>query len=270
MGVGGGKRMGSQFRALREWCRTCCTDHSVHAECPGPLFATAEERHGWRVLVITPFGPEIYGVLVARSRGLWRARIVTYPNILWILPDGGSIKFVAAGPGDAEHQAIEFVTRHCRQRGLQIEKKLPTVESGAVDPEHDPAIRDALAVGSAERKILGIPIRFGVGHVTQEATTDNISERGMFVHTDSPLPEGSSIHLHFDVEGLRMQLSGVVRWHRSDRVSGRPIGMGVEIHRPPPRYIHFVRQKLKTETDLVAIEEEPESDSSEPVIVETL
>ena len=98
--------------------------------------------------------------------------------------------------------------------------------------------------------------------------TDNISERGMFVLTDSPLPEESSVHLHLEVEGLQMKLRGVVRWHRTDVESGRPIGMGIEIHRPPPRYIHFVRQRFKTETNLVSVEKEPQPESPESVTIE--
>ena len=254
--------MGRQFRPLREWCYTCCTDHAPRDACPGPLLATGEERHGWRVLVTTPFGAEIYGVLVASCRGVWRSRILTYPNILWILPSGGSLKFVGSGPRDAEAQAVEFIKQHCKTRNLEIEKKLPAVESGRVDPEHDAAIAGALRVESRKRKVDGIPLKFGLGHVTEEATTDNYSEGGLFIRTDSPLPQESAVRIQLELQGLRIPLKGVVQWVRETEEDGRPPGMGVKIERPPPRYIHFVRQKLKgsrSDSMLQEVEQDPGS-----------
>lgn len=239
--------MGRQYRPLREWCYTCCTDHAGAKECPGALYATGQERHGWRVLVQTQFGMEIYGVLVAPSRGVWRARVLTYPNILWILPEGGSIKFVGGGPREAEHNAIAFIKHHCKTRGLEIQKKLPTVESGAVDPEYSEAIARPRGTGSNQRKLQGMPLMFGLGHVTQEAATDNFSEGGMFVRTEAPLPKDSPIQIQLELEGMRIPLSGIVQWARTGEEAGRPAGMGVRLVRPAPRYIHYVRQKLKAD-----------------------
>lgn len=263
--------MGRAFRPLREWCYTCCTDHAAGEACQGNLLATGEERHGWRILVKTPFGYEIYGVLVAPSRGAWRSRVLTYPNILWILPDGGSIKFVGDGPRDAERQAIEFVKQHCKTRGLQIEKKLPTTESGAIDPEHHAAVRRGLGKSSNARKVIGLALKFGLGHVAEPASTDNLSEGGMFIRTDSPLPETSPIQIELEAEGLRIPLKGEVLWVRGqekgkEEEDRRPAGMGVKLHRPPPRYIHFVRQRLKTNRDatLPDVPLPPEDDSDEP------
>jgi hypothetical protein len=260
--------MGRNFRALGEWCYTCCTGHAPGDACPGSLLATGEERHGWRVLVATPFGVEIYGVLVASCRGLWRARILTYPNILWILPGGGSIKFVGSSPQDVEGQAIEFVKQHCKMRGLSIEQDLPTVASGAVEPEHDAAIAGALKVESRKRKVDGLPVRFGVGHVTQDAVTDNYSEDGMFIRTNTPLPQESSIQIQLELQGLRIPLSGVVQWVREADEDGRVAGMGVKIHRPPPRYIHFVRQKVKV-GDNDALPAELESQPTDAATADT-
>jgi len=48
----------------------------------GDLRATGDERHGWRVAVETPHGIEAYGVLVAPTHERWRARILTFPNVL--------------------------------------------------------------------------------------------------------------------------------------------------------------------------------------------
>jgi hypothetical protein len=247
--------MGDRFRPLRDWCYTCCTDHTTTEPCPGNLQATGDERHGWRALVATPFGHEIYGVLVAPTRGSWRARIVTYPNILWILPDGGSIKFVGDDARGAEKKAIAFIRHHCQLRGLTIQKrKLPLTDSGAIDPEADPAIAAALGGSSNSRKVLGFPLRFGIGHVVHPGSTDNLSEGGMFVRTDAPLPEKSPVQIELEADGLRIPLKGVVKWVREGAESGRPNGMGVELLRPPPRYLHFVRQRLKIDRDKALLE----------------
>ena len=69
--------------ASHGFCRVCGTEHQGPASCPGELPATGVERPGWRVQVETPFGHEAIGVLLAPSHEQWRARIVTYPNVLW-------------------------------------------------------------------------------------------------------------------------------------------------------------------------------------------
>ena len=89
------------------WCSTCGTQHGRFEECPGELVAVEEERNGWRVTVVTPHGLQTMGVRVADTGGVWRARILTFPNILWAVPDGrGTIKFVGGSPQEAEQRAF--------------------------------------------------------------------------------------------------------------------------------------------------------------------
>ena len=78
------------------YCSVCGGDHARRQDCPGELRATGPERHGWRVAVETPYGLEAYGVLVAPSFDVWRARVITYPNILWTVP-GGAVTLKFAG-----------------------------------------------------------------------------------------------------------------------------------------------------------------------------
>lgn len=60
---------------------------------------------------------EYYGVLIAESGAYWRARIFTYPNMLWSVPGArGTIKFAGASSKEAEALAIEFLREHCEQR----------------------------------------------------------------------------------------------------------------------------------------------------------
>src|SRR6267143_1834934 len=101
--------MGTQA-VSHTFCCVCGTEHSGPASCPGELRATGAEKHGWRVNVETPFGHEAIGVLLAPSHDVWRARILTYPNVLWAAPGGrGAIKFVGDTPAEAEERAIKFV-----------------------------------------------------------------------------------------------------------------------------------------------------------------
>ena len=141
------------------WCRTCCTEHDRVRECPGDLRATGPERHGWRVHVETPRSHEAYGVLVAPAGELWRARILTFPNILWTIPGGGgSMKFVGRSPQEAERKAIGFIERHCDERDYQRLDQLAPVASGLIDPESDPFPPAKKSSGKpSRRKLRSLP-----------------------------------------------------------------------------------------------------------------
>ena len=90
-----------------DWCRVCCTQHGSDASCPGELLATGPERHAWRVTVDTSRGMETYGVLVAPAGRHWRARVLTYPKALWVVPGGrASMKFVGSGPQDVRREIL--------------------------------------------------------------------------------------------------------------------------------------------------------------------
>ena len=109
---------------VQVWCPVCSTTHADGMRCPGELIADTPARHGWRISVTTDHGIEAYGVLVARTtHGLWCARILTYPNVIWATPGGRSaMKFVARSPHDVERQAVEYIRDHCRERGHRLNK----------------------------------------------------------------------------------------------------------------------------------------------------
>ena len=83
---------------------------------------------------------EVYGILVAEAGEHWRARILTYPNMLWSIPGGrGTIKFVGASAQDAERQAIEFIREHCRKRGFKLleEEEAAVLADDEADDDDD-------------------------------------------------------------------------------------------------------------------------------------
>ena len=79
------------------------------------------------------------------------------------------------------------------------------------------------------------------------AYIENISERGIFVRTDDPLPPGTEITLRFTAESERIELDGSVMWVNPVRENGdnpNP-GMGVRFESLSPedreRIVEVVR-----------------------------
>ena len=225
-----------------EWCRVCSTQHGADDPCPGELLATGPERHAWRVTVDTPHGMEAFGVLVAPAGKHWRARVLTYPKALWVVPGGkASMKYVGSRPQEAEKQAIAAIERLIEKRGFRKHELMPPVDLAPIDPEQAPAPKGATAPASI-RKLLEAAVRFGHSRPSQEAITANVSERGMFVSTSSPLDAGAAIRLRVDLEAFNVPLKGVVVWNRTRPEAGRPSGMGVRIFQPSALYTDFVSQ----------------------------
>lgn len=237
------------------WCYICCTRHEKNGECPGELLATGAERHGWRAMVELPNGPQVFGTLVAPAGSLWRARIMTFPNVLWVVPRGGTMKFVALTAAAAQHKAIEYIRQHCKHRGLTLRAEVGSVESSEVDREEEEKTARSEDVQAAQRQLRSLFIRYGLTRPTDEAATDDLSEGGLFIRTNSPQPVGTDLTLRLEVEGFGIPLQGVVCWVREVSEGGRPAGMGIKLARPHPRYIHYIRQKRKAPAPEHEVEE---------------
>jgi len=222
----------------QSFCRVCGTGHSGPAACPGELRATGAERPGWRVNVETPFGHEAIGVLLAPSHDQWRARIVTYPNVLWSAPGGrGALKFVGNTREEAEAQAIGFVERHVlAKRYLRRDGLVPA----DVKRPGTPAASTRSLVAVVPRKTKVLPVRFGIDRVIGRGITLNLSCDGMFVGVGSPVDSGNSLLIHLDLNGHTLPLHGLVMWNRWHAEPERPIGMGIRLSDPPPFYQSFV------------------------------
>jgi len=222
-----------------QWCSVCCTIHGRGTRCPGELIAETPERHGWRVNVETPQGIEAYGVLIARTDGgSWRARVMTYPNVLWAVPGGaGSMKFTARTPVEAERQAIEFIRTHCRERGFVLRQEVALATPGNLEEGES----EYVLPQAATRVIRFLPVRFGVIHPSEIGGTGNLSESGLFVITSHPLTINTRLRLSLDLKDLTLTLTGDVRWMNESPRVGRSPGMGVRLHSPPEKYADYVR-----------------------------
>jgi len=225
------------------WCAVCSTRHEPGVDCPGELQATGPERHGWRVNAETPLGIEAYGVLIAPSYDVWRARIMTYPNVLWSVPgQQTTIKFVGATPQEAERQAIDFVRAHCTGRGFVMRAEVSEALPGRIEVERTPSGIVRPSGAPAVRKIRFLPVRFGVVGATEPGGTGNMSESGLFIITNFPLDNSTQLRMLLNPEVDDMPLRGTVRWMCKTPHVGRSPGMGIQLMAPPEHYVDYVRE----------------------------
>jgi hypothetical protein len=209
--------------------------------------ATEPERHGWRVTVATPLGVEAYGVLVAPCEEGWRARILTYPNVLWTIPGGEvSMKFLGPTPQEVERSAIAFIEDHISKRGYSRRDALEPVQAGPIPVEHraraDAGPARPKRGAPAPRKLRTIPLLFGPVRPQRRAVTGNLSETGLFVVTDAPLSRGSPIAIEIETDAYSIRVRGTVVWNRRKPGIGRLAGMGIRLDDRPALYTQFVRQ----------------------------
>ena len=223
-----------------EWCPVCNTRHDHPRQCPGELLASGPERHGWRTKVLAQHRTEIYGVLLAEAGKLWRARILTYPNMLWSVPHGrGTIKFVGKSVREAESRAIEFIKEHCRKRGFKMLEEEAEADSAPVAAEA--AVTQQPRGGGEVRHLRSLVIRYGETKADQPGMTADLSRGGLFIAARKLLSQGSTIKMLLSLEGYTVPLRGKVVWVRSAAEPGRPVGMGVQLQSPPNLYTRYVR-----------------------------
>ncbi|HEX4822906.1 MAG TPA: PilZ domain-containing protein [Candidatus Polarisedimenticolaceae bacterium] len=224
--------------AVARWCGTCGTAHDGPRACPGSLPATGAERPAWRVQVETPRGHEAIGVLVAPSHDVWRARIVTFPNVLWTIPGGhGTIKFVGDTQEEAAAQAIAFIESHVQAKRLVRRDGLAPV---GPEPMHTPLPTSPTAFSTARRKLTCLPVRWGHERARVRGVTVNVSLEGMFIGAIGPEDDGQSLLINLDLDGHTIPLRGLVMWSRERSEPGRPMGMGVRLSEPPVVYQSYV------------------------------
>ena len=227
---------------MSTWCLVCGTEHEQHDECPGDIQATGPEQHGWRISVETPNGIEAYGVLVAPSNDAWRARIVTYPNMLWTLPGGRlTLKFVGRTREEAEQGAVALISAHCESRGYVPKDPISPAEIPSEPQVASPVAElNSIHFKPAQRKSCKIPARYGFDLPDYVGLTVNMSRTGLFLGTSLPLKTGRPIRVDVSLGGEDAELRGVVMWNRRRDDSDRPAGMGIRLIEPPSSYPTFV------------------------------
>jgi hypothetical protein len=223
------------------WCEACGSFHAAHDACAIDLAPTGPETPGWRVNVTTGRGIEAYGVLVAPCGDVWRARILTFPNVLWKAPGHSTtIKFVGHSAREVLDRAIAFVRAHCDERGYTVRGENMLGSNGVTGL---PASRTGIALPApAARKLRFLPVRFGVVRPSESAGTGNVSETGMFIITRAPIDPGHALTLLLRAGDTPFDLKGCVIWTaRERREADRPPGMGIRLIEPPRDYVSYVR-----------------------------
>jgi uncharacterized protein (TIGR02266 family) len=214
------------------------------------LTVTEPERYGWRVLVHTGSRSEAYGVLVAPTPEAWRARILTFPNMLWCVPGGrGTLKFVGDSAGAVETAAIDFIKRHCEERGYSILGEPAMVEARGVAEGGRTDDGGAPEDQRQQRFLKLLPVRFGVDKPTRVGRTADLSAGGLFVVTDEPFRPDTRVKLRLEVEGFEVPLTGRVAWTRPKPEQGRQAGMGIQLDHPPAMYQRYVGLLRQPEPD---------------------
>jgi uncharacterized protein (TIGR02266 family) len=72
-----------------------------------------------------------------------------------------------------------------------------------------------------------LEVRFASGDELRSAFLGNISDGGIFVATDRPLPAGTPLRLFITVPDGTAELAGRVAWVRSTKGEGGGAGMGI-------------------------------------------
>ena len=108
------------------WCTVCCTRHAPGGDCPGSLLATGPERHARKITAIAKDNRvEYHGILIAEAGDHWRARIFTYPDVLWRVPGGaGTVKFAGTTARDARRGVTTVGGRTASLQGPESDHRL--------------------------------------------------------------------------------------------------------------------------------------------------
>ena len=223
------------------WCAGCSAIHAADEPCPGELEPTGPENPGWRVNVSTASGIEAFGVLVAPCGGHWRARILTFPNVLWKAPGRpAALKFVGRSAREALDRAIAFVRDHCGERGYTVRGESMLGSAALFGLAGSPG---GTAVSlPATRKIRFLPVRFGVVRPSESGGTGNISETGVFIITRAPIDPGHELTMLLRAADDPIDLKGCVIWTAKERrEADRPPGMGIRLVEPPASYVRYIR-----------------------------
>jgi hypothetical protein len=219
-------------------CKGCGSIHPGEKRCPGEVEPTGPENTGWRMNVGTGNGIEAFAVLVAPCGTLWRARILTFPNVLWKVPGRSTtLKFIASSPRQVLEQAITFVRGHCSARGFTVRGESMLVSLTALGPGGG-----LVPAEPAPRKLRFLPVQFGIVRPSESGGTGNVSETGMFIITRAPIDPGHDLTLSLRPSDAPFALKGCVIWiAREVREADRPPGMGIRLVDPPRPYISYVR-----------------------------
>ena len=115
----------------------------------------------------------------------------------------------------------------------------------------DNGARDSSDLTGAERREhqrfeTSISVDYASGDTFLFAYLQNISEMGIFVRTEKPLPIGTRLRLRFQVEDSELALDGEVTWINPVRPAGDNLNPGMGV-----RFIELTADKREEVVSLV-------------------
>ena len=186
-----------------------------------------------QIVVTTKQGRLVHEIRLTITGSRWQARVVTLPNHIWVEPGGRrALVFESDNAERAEEMAASFIRRDSLARGHRVADPMHRADGAA--PEREPARRRSgcYSVRFAPRK----PPAAGGKRRARTASTENLSETGLFISTNAPLPPGSFLDIDVRLPGLAERLEGVVVWTRGHAVGSLDNGMGVRLLDPSLAY----------------------------------
>ncbi len=114
---------------------------------------------------------------------------------------------------------------------------------------HDALSEDGQAVRQGERRPVKrarkrILVRYGTSVLDKTAFTKNVSETGLFLHTNQVFRPGTTLHLQLDVTGRIFFLMGRVAWAKKvppQLAHVLDCGMGICFVNPSPEWLAFAK-----------------------------
>jgi Tfp pilus assembly protein PilZ len=91
-------------------------------------------------------------------------------------------------------------------------------------------------------------VRYGTRQTDKTAFTRNISERGLFLQTNSVLMPGSTIQVRIQLPDREFHMWAKVRWAKkapTQLVGIIAAGMGIKFIEPPPEWLDYFNTHLK-------------------------
>lgn len=226
----------------RAWCAKCGVLHLEDGACVDACQPTGPERAAWQSTFVGTDGEMGVRILLAPIAEGWRARVVTAPRSLWVVPRSSTaMKFLGETEEDARSAALVFVHETLTAGGFHDRGAARPKAPAGVWIERRGGDEDPDDPDAALRKLYRLSARWGPTLPDHPGWTANLSKSGVFLVTDEPPTPGTNIRIKLEIGACSMPLEGRVVWRRplAENLE-RPQGMGIHLTRPPSLYRDFV------------------------------
>lgn len=116
--------------------------------------------------------------------------------------------------------------RDKREADVEVLQELSASESDKADPA-----KGGIERRQYERYETSISVDYSSGETFLFSYIQNISEMGIFIRSDEPLPIGSKLRLKFSPDGQEsIELTGEVTWVNPYRPFGENLNPGMGVH----------------------------------------